>query len=348
MNLAELGSLISEKRQSKNLSIEDVAKAIKIPQQSLLSIEKGDLECIGYETYYKSFLKCYMQYLGYTFAEYQDMVNTVEGFSDETAVQKTLKPQYGDTEEKKAKPREKKLAVQLLILAILGGSAYFYFSQNDNFFGKDRADTPITAEKKSEQSDPSNPFAAKETEKNEIAAQSQLTADTEQNAASSEEGKNVQESKAAVQSDTQKNTENEQKSAANSNTQNEKEVKETAQNSSELVVQNVQEQKEENPADMEKFLKENPSAGVIDWTKVEAPQKGEQQAVMYAKQDCWMQYKQDDKSGHFIIRKGDQRVFNFKQSLYFRIANGSAITLFHNKKPVEVGDSTKVREVTLK
>lgn len=286
-----------------------------------------------------------MQYLGYTFAEYQDMVNTVEGFSDETAVQKALKPQYGETEEKKAKPREKKLAVQLLILAVLGGSAYFYFSQSDNFFGKDKGEIAVIEEKKSEQA---NPFAVKETEKNEIVAEAQLTENKDKNTASSEKEETVQENKETVQSDTNKIDEKEQKTAANNTAQNEKEVKEPAQNNSELVVQNVQEQKEEKPADMDKFLKENPSASVIDWTKVEAPQKGEQQAVMYAKQDCWMQYKQDDKSGHFIIRKGDQRVFNFKQSLYFRIANGSAITLFHNKKPVAVGDSTKVREVTLK
>lgn len=343
MNLAELGSLLAEKRQSKNLSIADVSQAIKIPQQSLASIEQGDLECIGYETYYKSFLKCYMLYLGYSFAEYQDVVNTVEGFSDEIAVQKTLKPQYGETEEQKANPRNRKLAIQLLIVAVLGGSAYFYFSQNDSLFGGNKEETSVIEEKADKQP---NPFVQNETDKKEIAAEAQTAVNNEQKISSEEE--TVQENKEPSLNATQKTDEKEQQPAAKENGQNEKEVKETAQNSSELVVQNVQEQKEETPADLEKFLKENPSAKVIDWTKVEAPQKGEQQAVMYAKQDCWMQYKQDDKSGHFIIRKGDQRVFNFKQSLYFRIANGSAITLFHNKKPVEVGDSTKVREVNLK
>lgn len=342
MNLAELGSLLAEKRQSKNLSIADVSQAIKIPQQSLASIEQGDLECIGYETYYKSFLKCYMLYLGYSFAEYQDIVNTVEGFSDEIAVQKTLKPQYGETEEQKTKPRDRKLAIQLLIVAVLGGSAYFYFSQNDNFFGGNKEEIPVIEEKAGKQS---NPFVQNEADKKEVAAEAQSAVNNEQKVSSEE---NVQENKEASLSNTQKADEKEQQPAVKENGQNEKEVTETAQNNAELAVQNVQEQKEETPADLEKFLKDNPSARVIDWTKVEAPQKGEQQAVMYAKQDCWMQYKQDDKSGHFIIRKGDQRVFNFKQSLYFRIANGSAITLFHNKKPVEVGDSTKVREVNLK
>lgn len=342
MNLAELGSLLAEKRQSKNLSIADVSQAIKIPQQSLASIEQGDLECIGYETYYKSFLKCYMLYLGYSFAEYQDIVNTVEGFSDEIAVQKTLKPQYGETEEQKTKPRDRKLAIQLLIVAVLGGSAYFYFSQNDNFFGGNKEETPVIEEKAGKQS---NPFVQNEADKKETAAEAQSAVNNEQKVSSEE---NVQENKEASLNNTQKADEKEQQPAVKENGQNEKEVTETAQNNAELAVQNVQEQKEETPADLEKFLKDNPSARVIDWTKVEAPQKGEQQAVMYAKQDCWMQYKQDDKSGHFIIRKGDQRVFNFKQSLYFRIANGSAITLFHNKKPVEVGDSTKVREVNLK
>lgn len=343
MNLAELGSMVSEKRQSKNLSIADVSQAIKIPQQSLLSIEQGDLEFIGYETYFKSFLKCYMLYLGYSFAEYQDVVNNVEEFSDETAIQKTLKSQYAEAEKENAKPRDKKLAIQLLIVAILGGSAYFYFSQSDGLFGGDKIDASVIEEKKSEQS---NPFAAKETVKDEIVVEKQIAA-AEQNTAAPQEDKAVQETK--EQKEIGKLSEKEQRTAGNENGQKENDVKATTQNTSELVVQNAQEEKnDENAVDLEKFLKENPSASVIDWTKVEAPQKGEQQAVMYAKQDCWMQYNQDGKSGHFIIRKGDQRVFNFKQSLYFRIANGSAITLFHNKKPVAVGDSTKVREVNLK
>lgn len=342
MNLAELGSLVREKRESKNLSIEDVSKAIKIPRQSLMAIEQGDLEVIGYETYYKSFLKCYVQYLGSSFAEYQELVKNVEEFSEETAVEKTLKPQYGEPEEEKAKPRDKKLAIQLLILAILGGSAYFYFSQSD-MFGGDKAETVVVEEKAKTEPAP----AVKKEIENEKAASQIALAEQKNTAAVSEQ--KAEESTDAVQKD---NKPDENQQAAAEKGKNDKAGNAPVQNTAELVVQKTEEQEqkkeETQAADLESFLKENPSAQVIDWKNVAEPQKGEQQAVMYAKQDCWMQYNQDGKSGHFILKRGEQRVFNFKQSLYFKIANGSAITLFHNKKPVAVGDSSKVREVNLK
>ncbi len=335
MNLAELGSYVREKRESKNLSIADVSKAIKIPQQSLIAIEEGNLAVIGYETYYKSFLKCYLLHLGGSFAEYQELVKNVDEFSEEAVVEKTLKPQYGEPEEEKAKPRSKKLTIQLLILAILGGSAYFYFSQSD-MFSKDKAEAPVIEEK-------AEPALIAQKEPYEEAASQAVT---EQNNASLAEQK---ESTEAALKEANNADEREANSAAK---ENNKEVNAAAQNTSELVLKKTEEQeqkKEEVQAvDLESFLKENPAAQVIDWNTVAAPQKGEQQAVMHAKQDCWMQYTQDGKSGHFILRKGEQRVFNFKENLYFKIANGSAITLFHNKKPVAVGDSSKVREVNLK
>lgn len=342
MTLAELGSLIREKRQSKNLSIEEVSTAIKIHQQSLIAIEKGDLAVIGYETYFKSFLKCYMLYLGYSFEEYQNIVNTVEDFSEENTIQKILKPQYAEAEEEKAKPRDKKLAVQLIILAILGGSAYFYFSQHTAIFGGDKTDTPVIEEKR-------QPTVKSETVKENIVVETQNQASEQPVAA---EDKGMQETSEAGTAQTENSDGKTQNLAGKDEKQADIAAQEKEPKTSDAAVQPAQEQKQEqkneDPVELAKFLKENPSASVIDWTKVEAPQNGEQQAVMYANQDCWMQYSQDSKSGHFIIRKGEQRVFNFKQHLEFKIANGSAITLFHNKKPVTVGDSTKVREVNLK
>lgn len=344
MILAELGSLIREKRQSKNLSIEEVSTAIKIPQQSLDAIERGDLDFIGYETYFKSFLKCYMLYLGYSFEEYQNIVNSVEDFSEENTIQKILKPQYVEAEEEKSKPRDKKLAVQLLVLAILGGSAYFYFSQHTTIFGENNSDTTFIEEKAENQV-----AVKKDTVKENIVVDTQVQT-AEQNIAAEE--KNTQVIHETVTKEPEKADEKIENLAVKDKEQPNIATKETVQNLAEPVVQKAEEQKKEEkkeePVELTKFLKENPSAAVIDWTKVDAPQKGEQQAVMHAKQDCWMQYSQDGKSGHFIIRKGEQRVFNFKQHLDFKIANGSAITLFHNKKPVTVGDSTKVREVNLK
>lgn len=332
MNLIELGTIFREKRQSKNLSIADISKAIKIPQQSLIALEQGDLGFIGYETYYKNFLKCYALHLGYDIEEYQQLIKNIDEFSEQIAPPKSLEVQLAETQPELAKPRGRKLAVQLFILAVIGGSAYFYFSHGDVLFGDKKENTPViekqtkpassavaAVDKKIETADDLVPAPEPKNEPTEAALQAENEKSGNQAAAESE----IQKQEV---SDTQKTTE----------TSNQ----DTAQKSSGAV-------KQELPFDLQAFLSEYPSAQVINWESVAEPQKGEQQAVMYANQDCWMQYRQDDKSGHFIIKKGEQRVFIFKNNLQFKIANGSAITLFHNRKPVDVGDSSKLREINL-
>lgn len=352
MNLVELGSIVEKKRQSKNLSLDDVAQATKIPKKSLIALEHGDLEFIGYETYYKNFLKCYALYLGYTLDEYLELIKNVEDFSDQVLPPKSLEAQHAEKQPEMTKPRGRKLAVQLFVLAVIGGSAYFYFTNKDSFTFLNGDGETVIEEKaaepqKTEFSEAEETFSVKtsDTVRQENAESSVTEAKPEQKAVKPEEtadAKKTEETKADTAKEEQKPAV-EQKTEQKAAEETEKEQQEEA------VVQKMPEDKPQEPAfDMQAFLKANPSAKVIDWTKVEAPQNGYQQAVMHAKQDCWMQYSQDGKSGHFILKKGEQRVFNFKKSLSFKIANGSAITLFHNKKPVQVGDSQKVREINLK
>lgn len=347
MNLAELGSVLEKKRQSKNLSFDDVSKAIKIPVKSLIALEHGDLEYIGYETYYKNFLKCYALYLGYSLDEYTELTKDVTEFSAQIMPPKSLEAQLAETQPEMTKPRGRKLAVQLLVLAIIGGSAYFYLSQKDSvmatFVGaqdeqkietKEIQPAPKSSDVQSEEA--SSVQAAQEVPETVNAVQQgnaaagQDTAGTQGTAAQNEQQAPV------FAAETDKPVQKE-------------DVSQTAADNAGLVEQKMPEDdKNEEQFDLQAFLKDNPSAKVIDWTQVKEPVQGMQQAVMHAKQDCWMQYTQDGKSSHFTLKRGEQRVFDFKKSLSFRIANGSAITLYHNKKPVTVGDSSKMREVTLK
>ncbi len=331
MNLIELGTIFREKRQSKNLSIADISKAIKIPQQSLIALEQGDLGFIGYETYYKNFLKCYAVYLGYDVEEYQQLIKNVDEFSEQIAPPKSLEVQLAETQPELAKPRGRKLAVQLFILAVIGGSAYFYFSHGDVLFGDEKENTPVIEK----QTKPASSVVA--VDKNVEPAKEPVLASEPEN----------ETTEAVLQAENEKSD----VQAAAENVIQKQEVSDT-QKPTETVAQDTAQKssgavQQELPFDLQAFLSEYPSAQVIDWESVAEPQKGEQQAVMYANQDCWMQYRQDDKSGHFIIKKGEQRVFNFRKNLQFKIANGSAITLFHDRKPVDVGDSSKLREINL-
>lgn len=344
MNIIELGSVLEKKRHSKNLSIDDVSKAIKIPVKSLIALEHGDLEFIGYETYYKNFLKCYALYLGYSLDEYQELIKDVTEFSDQIAPPKSLEAQLAETQPEMTKPRGRKLAIQLLVLAVIGGSAYFYLSQNESVISGFAVNDEPKIESKEIQ--PAEQPAV-------LAVSASASAETDLSVQrGSEQEENTAEFSAPA-ADMQKETAAESLAAAD---KTEKKSDENLSGSdlaaeTALVEQKMPEkeaQPVENAFDMQAFLKENPRAKVIDWTVVKEPANGFQQAVIYASQDCWMQYAQDGKNSHFTLKRGEQRVFDFKESLYFRIANGSAITLFHNKKLVPVGDSSKLREITLR
>lgn len=345
MNIIELGSVLEKKRQSKNLSIDDVSKAIKIPAKSLIALEHGDLEFIGYETYYKNFLKCYALHLGYSLDEYHELIKDVAEFSDQVAPPKSLEAQLAETQPEMTKPRGKKLAVQLLILAIIGGSAYFYLSQNGSVISGIAANEETKIESK--EMLPAEKSAASAVSSSAVQADSSVQTGSEPNNEAEEDALSA----AGVSKEETAVSETLAVSDKTKEESDESGISSADSAGAALVEQKMPEKEQqsaENDFDIQAFLKENPQAKVIDWTAVKEPAKGFQQAVMYASQDCWMQFAVDGKSSHFTLKRGEQRVFDFKESLYFKIANGAAITLFHDKKLVSIGDSSKLREVTLK
>ncbi len=339
MNLKELGALIKSRRESKNLTLEDISNVIKIPLKSLASIEEGDLSLIGYETYYKNFLKCYVLYLGFTYEEYQDLIAQTEDFTEQNEPPKSLETQRAETQPESTKPRGKKLALQLIILAVIGGGAYFYFTHEETKDYLVQQET-ITIEPTIEEQE--EIINKEDTKEQEVLVEEKVTEDNEiekvdQQDTKKQEVQDEQENlvQQKFENDTLADVKDEKKEDKKDDTQVDKKVEK-------------QEEKQETELDSVALIKKYPSAKVINWDIVSKPREGEQQAVMYAKQDCWMQYVQDGKSSHFTLKRGTQREFIFKKSLKFKIANGSAITLFHNKKPVEIGDSTRMREVNLK
>lgn len=329
MNLIELGALIKSRRESKNLTLEDISNVIKIPLKSLASIEEGDLSLIGYETYYKNFLKCYVLYLGFSYEEYQDLIAQTEDFTEQNEPPKSLETQRAESQPESTKPRGKKLALQLIILAVIGGGAYFYFTHEDTKDDLVQQETIIIEPTIEEQEEV---ISKEDTKEQEVLVEEKVTEDSVLEKVEEETKK--QEVKNEQENLVQQKVENDIVADVKDEKKEDKEDK--------------KEETQDEELDAVALIKKYPSAKVINWDNVSKPKKGEQQAVMYAKQDCWMQYEQDGKSSHFTLKRGTQREFIFKKNLKFKIANGSAITLFHNKKPVEIGDSTKMREVNLK
>lgn len=61
--MKEIGSLLKEAREKKNLSIQDVAQAIKINSKTLQAIEDGDSENLPAKPFLRGFVQSYARYL---------------------------------------------------------------------------------------------------------------------------------------------------------------------------------------------------------------------------------------------------------------------------------------------
>jgi transcriptional regulator with XRE-family HTH domain len=63
--MKEIGKLLKEKRVKMNISLADVHKAIKTPEEYISAIEDGDISVFFAEVYYRSFVRSYAEYLGF-------------------------------------------------------------------------------------------------------------------------------------------------------------------------------------------------------------------------------------------------------------------------------------------
>lgn len=359
MFFKEIGLLLKNKREEIGITHENVANKLKIPVRSIIAIENGSLEDLPHEVYVRTFLKGYAHFLGFSSDEIQTVFTNIDDFATHVETPKSLEVKRAEAQPDESKPKNVRFIVQLLLVALLGAGAYFYYTHNGrsatfNFtslFSLFKSDRPseiiVVPDSSDEDVWTPNDTDIKPIEKNKNTEDVILdsTSATKVNETIEDDDvKQVSSSKtpseeALLESGVARNSESDKKNITlvNAADSNIKQVEAFA-----LDIDSFAEE------DFETFIANTPEAFVIDWNTLSDVKSGQQQAVIYVTQDCWMHVTVDGKAEHFTVRKGNQKELLFKDTLQLKLGNASAVTLFHNRKLVTVGDSSALRTINLK
>lgn len=363
MFFKEIGLLLKNKREEMGISHETVANKLKIPLKSIIAIENGSLTELPHEVYVRTFLKGYARLLEFSHEEIQTVFSNIEDFLTLKEQPKAINVTSVETQPDGSKSKSIRFIVQLLLVALLGAGAYFYYVHNGrsetfnlnsllSVFKTDESNevivnkTPesenVQDKKDQDESVLDLSVTDKEQVKNDINPEEKVL----DNIIASE----INEVVNAVDLNKISFKKSELENIGN-------ELNTKIKNVAVSEVVNLDLMQVDTPGvemdsfemdDFETFIANTPEAFVIDWNALSDIKPGQQQAVIYVIQDCWMHVTVDGQARHFTLRKGNQREILFEDTLQLKLGNASAVTLFHNRKLVKIGDSTQLRTINLK
>ncbi|MCH5277533.1 MAG: DUF4115 domain-containing protein [Desulfovibrionaceae bacterium] len=128
MTLAELGALLREERVGQGLMVEDVAARLKIPARILRAIEEGEAGELPHTVYTFGFIKGYGLILGYSNERIAELLDGLEDFDDGFSPHKIQQMRPVVETETSGGRRVLGLAFKLLIVCLLAGGGYAYYS----------------------------------------------------------------------------------------------------------------------------------------------------------------------------------------------------------------------------
>ena len=336
----EIGSLLKNKREEKGISHEDIVSKLKIPLRSIIAIEKGNLEELPHEVYIRTFLKGYASFVGFSTEEIRTLFTDIDDFKDEEEPPKSLEAQRDEKQPEAVKSKSVRFTIQLLLVALLGASAYFYYAKNgrsDNF----NVDSLASMFDSNESETQNN---QKTKNPNKASLQNSINSDTQSTINQVPSYSTTLKSDSNDTLNKKSMPKNADKNANGNGTKvsdvvNLDEAKESATSNYGTASSNTE--------DFATFIATTPEAVVINWDILSDVKPGQQQAVIYVTQDCWMSAVIDGTATHFTLRKGSQREFLFSDKLQLKLGNASAVTLFYNRELINVGDSTLLRTINL-
>ncbi len=121
MGFQEFGEVLRQLRTEKNLSIDDVARRIKIPARTLQDFESGEQHCTLHPVYCRGFAKAYAEFLGMDKAELENALNALYPPEDEEYDSPVLM-----VARRKEGPWRGWLAAFVIIVLFLAGAWYVY------------------------------------------------------------------------------------------------------------------------------------------------------------------------------------------------------------------------------
>ena len=128
MTLAELGALLREERVGQGLMVEDVAARLKIPTRILRAIEEGEVSELPHTVYTCGFIKGYGLILGYSNERIAELLDGLEDFDDGFSPYKIQQMRPVVETETSGGRRVLGLVLKLLIIGLLAGGGYAYYT----------------------------------------------------------------------------------------------------------------------------------------------------------------------------------------------------------------------------
>lgn len=364
-----IGTLLKKCRESKNISIEEIAQKTKININILKALEEDDLHNLPNKTYVRGFVANYAKTVG---LDTNDARNSLENtynikfghLVDETSPQKTLgalqadNPEEDETEEIKETLisivqgfLNKKVIyalVGLLVLFVIGKGVVGFLSQlsfeRKNITETTPSSKQVTDEKLMLKSSDANILEMEATKK----LAKEVMEDSKKEVLKKEELKKVpasQEAKLAEKEKIQKK---------------EEPKKEVAEKKEETKTEKKPEIKLINgkfpfkkfypaPREMYTIVKDAPEAN--DPTLLPSNIKasvvsGKQNVYVVAtKQDTWISYKSDQaKIKRFVLKKGRRILIKGERVLLF-MGNFNAATIFLNNELITAQTKTGVKSM---
>lgn len=120
MDLTQAGAILKAEREKRNLTVEDVARHLKIGPRQIRALESGDTESVVHPAYAKGFIRSYAAWLGLTQEDLEAREESENGEAQDGQAQS------GNGGAKKSHAG----LWFFLILALLGGFAYYAWTQN--------------------------------------------------------------------------------------------------------------------------------------------------------------------------------------------------------------------------
>lgn len=121
MGFQEFGEVLRQLRTEKSLSIDDVARRIKIPAKTLQDFESGEQHCTLHPVYCRGFAKAYAEFLGMDRAALESALNALYPPEDEEYDSPIL-----IVARRKEGPGRGWLAAFIIVVMFLAGAWYVY------------------------------------------------------------------------------------------------------------------------------------------------------------------------------------------------------------------------------
>ena len=142
MTFAELGSALRQEREKRHLSIDDVARQLKINPRLLHALEAADGQALPHPAYARGFIRSYAGFLGFSQEEIQQWLSdlqpedlkkpkpaeTGQPASKTQASQEAPLPEYEAPARRRQRGAGKAVGACLILCALAGGGYWLWQS----------------------------------------------------------------------------------------------------------------------------------------------------------------------------------------------------------------------------